>query len=105
MIGETTNGLGVQALALGAFVAGTVLLGATSARAGSDGVTGEEVLAALRNADIRATLNAGPYDDPEISASARGTDFQVKFYGCDAGVCASFMYSAEYIVDSAPSLE
>lgn len=94
----------IATIAAAAFTA-ALSLETRPAGAGTEGVTGEEVLAALRNAGIRARLGTDILDDPQIDASARGTDFQVLFYGCGGGVCDSFMFRSQYIIFGDPTLE
>ncbi len=86
-------------------LAATLSLDSAPAGARGDGVTGEEALAALRNAGVRATLGRDVVDDPEITANARGTAFTVRFYGCNSGVCDSLMFQSEYAANAGPNVQ
>lgn len=85
----------------GAALAAILLLGSPMAQAAADGVTVEEIAAAIRHEGLPAQIDTVPFfDDPYIASSIGGTSFDIDFYDCDDDdLCLSYEFGASYDLD------
>jgi hypothetical protein len=84
---------------LGLLVAGLVLLGVTPALGRpipTGGVNADEVAAALRDKGYKAEITKDSGGDPKVESAADGSKFDVWFYGCKNGRCASVQFAAAF---------
>jgi Putative bacterial sensory transduction regulator len=91
---------------LGLVVVG-VLMVATPAMARpipTGGVNADEVAAALRDKGYKAEITKDSGGDPKVESAADGSKFDVWFYGCKNGRCASVQFASAFDLKNGLSL-
>ena len=77
-----------------------LLLGVSHAWAAGNGVTADDVVAALAREGYPVDLREDSFGEPKIESAIGDTLFDVLFFDCDGDQCDTITFSAAYVSDS-----